>query len=815
MFEIDVETSAAVRLGAGPITTASRLSVTTPIDAAGKVGFDIPATDPQAALFPDNVSRYVRGRAFGAAWATVGRGVVKGRTLSSDMSLRLSGPDLADELTRTHVGTLQLHDGAGNPTLAVDVLPAILAYALPGWTSTGIPSKDVYYEFGDETVLAALIKVADYTGDHFRITDRVITWLPTTAGGFVPADSGLRAVDVWEGDALPVDTCLIDGDLEEVADDTPRITRIYPRGSGNAGARLYLNGTTRSAPAGYTLHIDADPAQSYIAYNASEAADGIISQVESFRDISVLGDATTTDATSAADALFDAALPFLQKRLTTQKSYRLHLTNVPTQLLPGTSIHVVCTHVVDAYRWISIDRDFVILEATATYEATEAVPAYDLTVSTVDRWPNSDSAPAGVTRGDLRTLATAIQAIKLNAGHLQPAVTAQLAGDVSSASVTPAADAIVRAYGTGRIDAGWLPSGGSPPTTHGSTHVQGASDAIPVATTLVGGLESAADKTNLDTIVAQILALVSGQVVYRAASGAALEGSTGLIYDPVNKFLGVGTAPSAVLHIKRTGANASLFFDGDTSRSKALQFLTAGVQRWIMQSNITAESGSNVGSDFQLLARDDAGAQLFTVLTVQRSTGFSVFTNGTPTLTPAALLDAQYTDTAAGSVSRVATFGRRSSGAGVAGYGGAIVLQLKSSSTNGRDAAQIDASWATATDASRKGRLTFSAYDATAAREGLRVETSGTAAMIGFLGSAAVARPAAYTQTYSTTSRTVAAYTSDPESSAYTGAADGEAKLADLNALRVAYENLRVHHESTVQVLNQLIDDLQAYGLIA
>ena len=39
------------------------------------------------------------------------------------------------------------------------------------------------------------------------------------------------------------------------------------------------------------------------------------------------------------------------------------------------------------------------------------------------------------------------------------------------------------------------------------------------------------------------------------------------------------------------------------------------------------------------------------------------------------------------------------------------------------------------------------------------------------------------------------AYTTDAESSAYTGATDGEAKLADLNALRVAYENLRASHD--------------------
>lgn len=90
---------------------------------------------------------------------------------------------------------------------------------------------------------------------------------------------------------------------------------------------------------------------------------------------------------------------------------------------------------------------------------------------------------------------------------------------------------------------------------------------------------------------------------------------------------------------------------------------------------------------------------------------------------------------------------------------------------------------------------------------------------VGFYGVTPVARPSAYTQTFSTASRTVAAYTADAENAAYTGldnlqAGSPYAKLTDLNALRVAYENLRAHSERTTQVLNAVIDDLQAQGLL-
>lgn len=88
----------------------------------------------------------------------------------------------------------------------------------------------------------------------------------------------------------------------------------------------------------------------------------------------------------------------------------------------------------------------------------------------------------------------------------------------------------------------------------------------------------------------------------------------------------------------------------------------------------------------------------------------------------------------------------------------------------------------------------------------------------GFFGVTPASRAAALTQTYSTADRTLSAYTADDESAAYTGVDNAQvgtvyATVADLNALRTAYENLRALAEDTTQFLNALIDDLQAYGL--
>lgn len=90
----------------------------------------------------------------------------------------------------------------------------------------------------------------------------------------------------------------------------------------------------------------------------------------------------------------------------------------------------------------------------------------------------------------------------------------------------------------------------------------------------------------------------------------------------------------------------------------------------------------------------------------------------------------------------------------------------------------------------------------------------------GFFNATPVTKPTAYTQTYATADKTISAYTSDTESVAYTGIDNAQAgtpyaQLTDINALRVAYENLRAFSEDTTQALNSLIDDLQSLGLVS
>ena len=118
----------------------------------------------------------------------------------------------------------------------------------------------------------------------------------------------------------------------------------------------------------------------------------------------------------------------------------------------------------------------------------------------------------------------------------------------------------------------------------------------------------------------------------------------------------------------------------------------------------------------------------------------NVGTPGTPATAGATI--SRLSSSTSGAVT-VATLDAQSTGTPAGGFGATLAFTSESSTTLDRNVAQLRATWATATDASRAGRLSLFAIDSAATREGLRIEASGTAPMLGFYGVAAVARQTA------------------------------------------------------------------------
>lgn len=70
-----------------------------------------------------------------------------------------------------------------------------------------------------------------------------------------------------------------------------------------------------------------------------------------------------------------------------------------------------------------------------------------------------------------------------------------------------------------------------------------------------------------------------------------------------------------------TGTIAGFDINGAAGSTRPFRLQTAGVDRWHLRANNTAEAGSNAGSDFELYARDDSGNALLVPITVRRSDG--------------------------------------------------------------------------------------------------------------------------------------------------------------------------------------------------
>jgi len=162
----------------------------------------------------------------------------------------------------------------------------------------------------------------------------------------------------------------------------------------------------------------------------------------------------------------------------------------------------------------------------------------------------------------------------------------------------------------------------------------------------------------------------SGEGVFKAVNGDDLEfkkikvstplyisGSTNEIHI---QFTGSTGGGGAYLPLSGGTLTGNLLLTGNTLTANNIQvdrvsgttrditFLSGGLSRWILRTDSSTESGSNEGSNFGIVRRSDAGSNIETALTINRSSGIvqvakavAVF-NDTVTLTGNTTLNATY-----------------------------------------------------------------------------------------------------------------------------------------------------------------------------
>ena len=181
-LSIDIEESDGTKLGSGPIVSASQWRFTARMDKAGNFSFTTPANDPKAQVVAKK--RIARATALlNGRRVEVGAGIIDHieREPQSDGTVQLvvSGDDLLRELSYRSVLRLKLQSG-GSAISQAAALALTESYAPSGWNfiADEAPGNNlVYGSFNGETVLAALIKIAEKSESHFvRAADRLLVF---------------------------------------------------------------------------------------------------------------------------------------------------------------------------------------------------------------------------------------------------------------------------------------------------------------------------------------------------------------------------------------------------------------------------------------------------------------------------------------------------------------------------------------------------------------------------------------------------------------------------------------------------------------
>lgn len=376
---LDIEEPDGTKAGPGPLRSATSFEVTRRLDAAGKFKAKASLSDARSSM----VQAKRRVRAWGRvddAVTDLGAGIIDKIGVDIDLNLELSGDDLLRELTYHQVGSLQI-GASGSP---VTTGPALIAALFPtGWSLDVVNGynatlKTVYHVFEGESCLAALCKLAEITGEHFRLgAGRTVVWMQKDQ-----ADSGIRAVQGGEPVSLEAnpDVCVVT-DLQEDQDSYDGLAgRVYAYGVGDGDARITLSGTTIGVT-GWTVGNDSKGY--YLQHTATWNAYGI-ERYMSFKDIS---DSTT---------LLETAYEWMVNRLALPRAYKISVAKLDQVISVGSSIRVIYKRVIDGVAVLDIDTDLIVLETTTKLDA-DGLHTTALKVATVAVWP--DNAGSAVSSG--------------------------------------------------------------------------------------------------------------------------------------------------------------------------------------------------------------------------------------------------------------------------------------------------------------------------------------------------------------------------------------------------------------------------------
>ena len=377
----------------GPITSLTGASVTRALDGAGSISLTFPAADERAVTLLQNERRVRLYVEHDEQTRELGRGIVRqlrANVAESSTTFSASGPDSLDVLARRSVLLNRSYENQSVSDIANDLA------GLAGWTAVvdfGVGNQTC--RFDGSNVLKALLRVAEEKGLHLREGESDNT-LEIGAFG---TNTGVRCLaptsltrEVYAND----DLILIES-ITQTTDSKDICNWIVPIGAGEGAAALTLRYSNRLGT--YAIEQVLGPDGQVLYYlrdTESIATYGQCERIVTFKEIGPVANSTTAKQL-AANALYDAAVAWLERQAVPLTTYKINGKKCRTTIRPGDKVRVTYQGVVQTlegeYTPILIDELMWVMKVTESV-GTDGL-RLSLDVATVDR-KEQDTAQAVV-----------------------------------------------------------------------------------------------------------------------------------------------------------------------------------------------------------------------------------------------------------------------------------------------------------------------------------------------------------------------------------------------------------------------------------
>lgn len=391
-----VDNNSWVLVGGGPIHTAIQWRSVARLSRGGSWSFDMPATDPKAAYLQKG--RYAQ--CYLAPFAVLHDGVFHNRDIGGGRIDTVRTRETPDGPVLTVEGLDQLAElgsirlpstvsySAETEVFAdlVDAASAriLAAYGMPwGRVAPSTNTTAVTMDIEPTTTLAALIKVSERIGEHFRASaSRAVEWVG-------PADdftaSNVLVVGGIAGGVSTNSFVCAASEVEEIKDGSSVVTRLFVTCEGADGDAITLASATDAAPAGLTRNTS----ESWLEDEAATNDNTLHEHAIHYSDIRAAS-TDLADVQAAANQAQAAAAEYLRTHAGVFYHYRLRLVECNRIVLPGETIKAQILRAFNGALAINIQATLSVLEAEYQLDAS-GLRTVAMLCASIDRWPDTDA----------------------------------------------------------------------------------------------------------------------------------------------------------------------------------------------------------------------------------------------------------------------------------------------------------------------------------------------------------------------------------------------------------------------------------------